>query len=943
MLKTSNSNSRAALLAIIIIHLISITAAKAEGRVFLRVPTGDVANFSQSTVYDIRRTDDRYTWFASSVGLIRFDGEHNVRIPFPSDDPNDKIIKTIVPIAGGGLLIGTVNHLFRMRTDENKYKIEPILEEKAFSATCGETLPNGYSIIGGDGGLVVFSVKTEKTTQVKLSDQILNLSNNVIDIAISPEAIYALTKGGIFRLDHDLKNITAINSDVDISGLSPTSIACSADHLYVGTSGDGVFSLNLLNGNAATTGYTDSGNVVTSLEYSPDDDTLFIGTDGSGVTKVALASGHMTSYRHRVSDSVSPSSNQVYSLLYDNFGQLWIGFYQNGADYTPQTNGPFELYDNPAVFNSRGIPVRALSIGSEYNAIGTREGVVVHHRGTNESWDVSTPQLRSEMVISLLNKDGKIYVGTYGGGMKVLDPAFRKVSDYLPAKDDQVFKNGHIFTIADDRKGGLWVGTNDGLFYFDEKGNEKHFTSYQTALPEGNVYCVFFDSEGKGWICTDTGVCIYDPHRKMLRTDIFPVSFPKGTRFRTVYEDSRKRLYFVPENGYVYSCRLDFSDPQTIDFPMMNGTDAKGIVEDSFGNMWIATDRGIFMMDSAGSIMRFGLSSGLPSVSFLQAQPQADGNGGIWFGNSEGLLRLNEDLVEQSVARQIIPVPTKVTVNGKILEFIPQPDKNGTYKIYLDTPTNNIKIGFTSFTYAIEESDAYQYSVDGGEWQRFKSDMSVSLYDLTPGRHRLRVRSASDSDYNRDKELEVAIHIPYPVSWKIGLAVIVLLMLFSVSLACRIFYMKRKISDSDSSDDSDKSPASAIESKEVPQKKYTANTMSRNEARQISAKIDEVMTHSKPYLNPELKVGQLAEMIGISSHKLSQFFSQHKDISFYDYVNKYRVDEFKRMVKEDDVRNLTLSAMAEKAGFSSRASFFRYFKNIEGISPGEYLKTRQKL
>jgi AraC-like DNA-binding protein len=66
------------------------------------------------------------------------------------------------------------------------------------------------------------------------------------------------------------------------------------------------------------------------------------------------------------------------------------------------------------------------------------------------------------------------------------------------------------------------------------------------------------------------------------------------------------------------------------------------------------------------------------------------------------------------------------------------------------------------------------------------------------------------------------------------------------------------------------------------------------------------------------------------------------NMSFYDYVNRYRVDEFKAIVAAYGVDTLTLSALAEKAGFSSRASFFRHFKEIEGITPGEYIKGLSK-
>jgi YesN/AraC family two-component response regulator len=66
------------------------------------------------------------------------------------------------------------------------------------------------------------------------------------------------------------------------------------------------------------------------------------------------------------------------------------------------------------------------------------------------------------------------------------------------------------------------------------------------------------------------------------------------------------------------------------------------------------------------------------------------------------------------------------------------------------------------------------------------------------------------------------------------------------------------------------------------------------------------------------------------------------NVTFYDYINRFRVDEFKKIVTKQGVDSLTLFALAEKAGFSSRASFFRYFKEIEGISPGEYIKKLPK-
>jgi AraC-like DNA-binding protein len=102
--------------------------------------------------------------------------------------------------------------------------------------------------------------------------------------------------------------------------------------------------------------------------------------------------------------------------------------------------------------------------------------------------------------------------------------------------------------------------------------------------------------------------------------------------------------------------------------------------------------------------------------------------------------------------------------------------------------------------------------------------------------------------------------------------------------------------------------------------------------------MNKLFSTTKIYTNPELKLGEVAERLGISSMKLSYVFSQHLHKNYYDYVNEYRIAEFKRLVASSDANKYTLIALSEQAGFSSRASFFRNFKKLEGIAPGEYIK-----
>ena len=99
------------------------------------------------------------------------------------------------------------------------------------------------------------------------------------------------------------------------------------------------------------------------------------------------------------------------------------------------------------------------------------------------------------------------------------------------------------------------------------------------------------------------------------------------------------------------------------------------------------------------------------------------------------------------------------------------------------------------------------------------------------------------------------------------------------------------------------------------------------------------MQRVKPYTNPDLKIDDLATMLGRSAHTLSYLFNQHLNRNYYDYINDYRIEEFKRLINEDEYSKYTLGALAELCGFSSRASFFRYFKKATGITPNEYIRS----
>lgn len=120
--------------------------------------------------------------------------------------------------------------------------------------------------------------------------------------------------------------------------------------------------------------------------------------------------------------------------------------------------------------------------------------------------------------------------------------------------------------------------------------------------------------------------------------------------------------------------------------------------------------------------------------------------------------------------------------------------------------------------------------------------------------------------------------------------------------------------------------------------KYRTNKVSPEECKRLYRLLEQEMKRNKPYRNPNLKVADLAVSIGTTSHSLSYLFNQYLEKNYYDYINEYRVEEFKSLILKDEYAKYTLTAMAEYCGFSSRASFFRTFKKLAGITPNEYIK-----
>ncbi len=127
-----------------------------------------------------------------------------------------------------------------------------------------------------------------------------------------------------------------------------------------------------------------------------------------------------------------------------------------------------------------------------------------------------------------------------------------------------------------------------------------------------------------------------------------------------------------------------------------------------------------------------------------------------------------------------------------------------------------------------------------------------------------------------------------------------------------------------------------------PEKKEKKRTEARKEGSDLLLiKLKGAMEEKKLFLNPRLSVYDLAMETGISRHRISMLLNENLSMNFFQFVNRYRLEEVCRAMKEDTEWKHNILELAYDAGFNSKSSFNSLFKSSYGQTPSQYRKSLQ--
>lgn len=268
--------------------------------------------------------------------------------------------------------------------------------------------------------------------------------------------------------------------------------------------------------------------------------------------------------------------------------------------------------------------------------------------------------------------NGTILIASLGGVFRYDGKSFTNLTSKLGSH--------RFYDVLEDRKGNLWLASDSGVYYYDEKSLSagqatfQHLTTRE-GLADNHVICIYEDKTGIIWVGTRGGVSRYDG--KSFRNFITKGEYAWDTMITTIMEDKTGKLW-ISSRGDVH-----IYDGQTFTNLPNNGDrayDVFSIIEDKKGNIWLGGWDGLrrydgntftkfahnkgynfIIEDKKGNIWTSGLVHGSWALSRYDQKSLYDkeptvtvimsgrlqtmsgileaGDGSIWFGNNGGLYR----------------------------------------------------------------------------------------------------------------------------------------------------------------------------------------------------------------------------------------------------------------------------------------------------------------
>ncbi len=470
---------------------------------------------------------------------------------------------------------------------------------------------------------------------------------------------------------------------------------------------------------------------------------LWIGTWDGGINILDLEKKKFRHYLHNPDDPNSLSSNLIRALYEDSQGILWIGAWDKGLNRLDPEKQTFTLYaPNPR-------KPGALSDTRIQGITGGRTG----------------------------KSKGKLWIGTYGGGLNLFDPKTGIFTHYQhQEKQTDSLSNDYILTLHEDRSGLLWVGTEEGgLDKFDPaKGVFTHYQhdSYlHTTISDDYVNVIYEDPAGILWIGTDRGG-VNRLDRKTgkfthYKNDANNLNSLSNNSVLSIYRDPKGALWVGTRGGGLNKFQQE--QYQWTCYTTANGLPDNtiySILADHQGNFWLSTMMGICRFDPRdGSAKRFDVLDGLQGDEFNQGSYfKSPRTGMIYLGGNNGFNSFYPEQIKDNLDLPPIVI-TAFKIFNEPVRFAK--DISEITEMRIPQENNFISFEFAALNYRQTAKNQYRYQLVGfdREWVNAGTRRYAAYTNLGGGTYVFRVNGSNNDGLWNQEGVSVKIVI-VPPFWK---------------------------------------------------------------------------------------------------------------------------------------------------------------------------------
>lgn len=745
---------------IIFFVLFLLTSPNLQAQTYYFDNYGVEDGLSSSKVYNIIQDHNDFVWLGTEAGLSMFDGvvfrnytsedglaEGGVLSVF--QDSKNRI--WLGHLDGGVSLYRRSDFQFIGLPAEGRIgDITSIIEDKAGQIWFTTTAQGVFRIDNPDDETDQFEF-THLRGRDGLSDQVFFASR------LQNDDLYFLTDVGVRIFIPD----SARFEPLELESLTQyfmkiTMFQDSKGDLWFGTYNGGLYHYSTATGEMIIYDSMRDGLAKNWVSFITEDmhGRMWIGTWGGGIS--IIDGDEIKNYNM----DNGLNDNNVRCIVEDAEGNMLIGTFDHGLNiFKGEQFVTIDVDDglsNPIVW--------AIHQDSDGNFwFGTNGGITRYdpRPGAPEPYTYYNQENRNiENKIRFFREDrnGDIWIGTEGGWViRYEKSSGRFISD--PALNEYLYADRIITALEIDAHNNLWIGTNEGLGYWEIDTRYVERLTQINGLAGNAISALYYDSRGVLWIGSQVrGLTKCVKMGDEYEFTVYPVE--KNFTPNSITQDRDGNLWIgTPKGLYVFN-----GDSVTGKFTERDGllTRTINLVDtDGNGNIYIGTNKGLNKyVPVEDKLYTYTRKNGFVGIETKRNASFLDQDGNIWFGTVNGVTRYNPMLVRTDVPEPLTHI-REMLVNYQPMEM--------GEELQLNFRQKNIIFDYNSICLTNPEAVLYQVMLEGADedWRPVTTQTRAIYPSLSPKHYRFMVKARnSDGIWNEEPiEYSFVIKPPFYRSW----------------------------------------------------------------------------------------------------------------------------------------------------------------------------------